>query len=143
MMKKLSEKMLDFALARPCMCLTISLVFILLCAAKGLEYMANGRHLAPLITSVLACIIGFIFFLYFYMRHTLAMSRVYDFLLSNRHGIADGIAVGHLRALAKSNSVEEEFDDYFSSQKHPLRIEVCVNKIRELALKKGNDLSRS
>lgn len=142
-MKKLSEKMLNFALKQPYMCLSISLVFILLCAAKGLEYMANGRHLAPLITSVLACVIGFIFLLYFYMRHTLAMSRTYNFLLNNRNSIAEGVAVGHLRALAKSNSVEEEFDDYFSSQKHPLRIEVCVNKIRELALKKGNDLSRS
>lgn len=41
MMKKLSEKMLDFALARPYMCLTLSIVFLFLCAAKGVEYMVS------------------------------------------------------------------------------------------------------
>jgi hypothetical protein len=142
MMKKLSEKMLNFALERPYMCLTISLVFLLLCAAKGVEYMVGGRHLTPLLISVLACAIGGVFFVYFYMRHTLAMSRIYNFLLNNKNGIANGIAVGHLRALAKNYTVEEEFDDYLSSHKHPPKIDVCVNKIRELAMKKLNDHSR-
>ncbi|BCG07095.1 hypothetical protein (plasmid) [Serratia marcescens] len=142
-MKKLSEKMLDFALARPYMCLTLSIVFLFLCAAKGVEYMVNGRHLTPLLISILACAIGGLFFVYFYMRHTLAMSRTYNFLLNNRNSIAEGVAVDHLRALAKSHAVEKEFDDYFSSKKHPQKIEVFVNKISEFAMKKLKDNSRS
>lgn len=142
-MYKLSAKMLNFALLRPYLCLTIGLVFTWLSAGQAMEYLYSGRHLTRFLLSVSLFAMGGVFVFYFFMRHSLLMVKVHNLLLSNESGVAGGELLDHLKALAQSNAVEEEFDDYFSSQKHPLRIEVCVNKIRELALKKGNDLSRS
>ncbi|WP_060452170.1 hypothetical protein [Serratia marcescens] len=142
MMYNLSDKMLNFASKQPRMCLTISLVFLLLCSAKATEYMFYGRHVAPLLISILAFVIGAVFFCCFYMRDELLFNRAFNFLLNNRNDVADGVAVDYLKAVARRYTVEKEFDDYYSSQENLPKIEVCLNKIRELTLKKRNDLSR-
>ncbi|WP_431712762.1 hypothetical protein [Serratia marcescens] len=138
MIKKMSTKMLNFAVARPYMCLTISLVFLLLCSAKATEYMFYGRHLTPLLISILAFAIGAVFFGYFYMRNNLLLNRAFIFLLNNKNDIAEGVVVDYLKVVAKYNDVEKEFDDYFSAQMYPQNVEICMNKIRELTLKKRN-----
>lgn len=141
MLNKISAKMLNFALKQPGMCLTISLVFLLLCSAKATEYMFYGRHMAPLLISIMAFVIGAVFFSYFYMRDGLLLNKAFNFLLNKKNDIADGVAVDYLKAIARSNTVEKEFDEYFLSQKCPPNIEVCMSKIREITMKKLKDLS--
>nr|WP_172691756.1 hypothetical protein [Serratia marcescens]SAY46547.1 Uncharacterised protein [Serratia marcescens] len=143
MIKKVSTKLLNFAVARPYMCLIISLVFLLLCSAKATEYMFYGRHLTSLLISILAFAIGAVFFGYFYMRNNLFLNKALIYLLKNKNDIAEGVVVDYLKVVAKYNDVEKEFDDYFSAQMHPRNVEICMNKIRELTLKKRNDHSRS
>ena len=89
--------------------------------------------MAPLLISIMAFVIGAVFFSYFYMRDGL--------LLNKKNDIADGVAVDYLKAIARSNTVEKEFDEYFLSQKCPPNIEVCMSKIREITMKKLKDLS--
>ncbi|MEL5514321.1 hypothetical protein PTR77_18595 [Serratia bockelmannii] len=143
MMYKLSAKMLNFALLRPYLCLTIGLVFTWLSAGQAMEYLYSGRHLARFLLSVSLFTIGGVFVFYFFMRHSLLMVKVHNLLLSNESGVAGGELLDHLKALAKRNNVEQEFEAYLSSQEHPQKVEICMNKISELAMKKFKDNSRS
>lgn len=77
------------------------------------------------------------------MRHSLLIVKAYNLLLSNEIGVAGGELLDHLKALAKRNNIEQEFEAYLSSQEHPQKVEIYMNKIRELTLKKRNDHSRS
>lgn len=142
-MYKLSAKMLNFALLRPYLCLTIGLVFTWLSAGQATEYLYSGRHLTRFLLCVSLFAIGGVFVFYFFMRHSLLMVKVHNLLLSNESGVARGELLVHLKALAKRNNVEQEFEAYLSSQEHPQKVEICMNKIRELTLKKRNDHSRS
>lgn len=142
-MYKLSAKMLNFALLRPYLCLTIGLVFTWLSAGQATEYLYSGRHLTRFLLCVSLFAIGGIFVFYFFMRHSLLMVKVHNLLLSNESGVARGELLVHLKALAKRNNVEQEFEAYLSSQEHPQKVEICMNKIREFTLKKCNDHSRS
>lgn len=75
------------------------------------------------------------------MRNNLLLNRALIFLLNNKNDIAEGVVVDYLKVVAKYNDVEKEFDDYFSAQMYPQNVEICMDKIRELTLKKRNDLS--
>jgi len=70
------------------------------------------------------------------------MVNVHNLLLSNESGVAGDELLDHLKALAKRNDVEQEFEAYLSSQEHPQKVEICMNKIREFTLKKRNDHPR-
>ncbi|RRU14476.1 hypothetical protein EGJ31_23055 [Serratia marcescens] len=142
MMYKLSAKMLNFSLARPYLCLTIGLVFIWLSAGQATEYLYSGRHLIPFLLCVSLFAFGGVFVFYFFMRHSLLMVKVHNLLLKNESGFAEGELLACLEALAKRNNVGQEFEAYLSEQMHPQKVEVCMDKIRELTLKKRNDLSR-
>lgn len=87
-MYTLSAKMLNFALLRPYLCLTIGLVFTWLSAGQAMEYLYFGRHLARFLLSVSLFAIGGVFVFYFFMRHSLLMVKVRNLLLSNESDVA-------------------------------------------------------